>query len=183
MRRKAYVEPYQGTDRTVEAMEQLIAGPHGELSLELRAELEDVIRHLNPRDRLSQLAAVYNWFRRRYHFVRDPLQIEHVKTPRRMLREIQEHGRAVGDCDDASTFMAAAARLLGIPAGVARTSFVDRALSGREGPFTHVLALGVDQFGRSIVVDPVAGPRARKMLSQIKQVKKSAIRKSGTGWE
>jgi len=170
-------EPYGGTSRTVEAMDQLARGERGALALELRLAIEDVIRYVRPRDQLSLLAAVYNWFDRRYHFVKDPRDVEQVKDPVRLLREIRRFGRAVGDCDDASTFFGGAARTLGMDARLVRTGFrptTPRQQMGDEtGRYTHVLAVAYDQYGRPIVLDAVAGKRTPKMLRRVKQYAKS----------
>jgi hypothetical protein len=170
-------EPYTGTKRTVEAMEQIARGERGALSLELRLAIEDIIRYVRPRDQLSLLAALYNWFDRHYHFVKDPRDVEQVKDPVRLLREIGRYGRAVGDCDDAATFIDGGARSLGMDSRLVRTGFRDptpeQQMGSDKGRFTHVLAMSYDQYGRPIVIDPVAGRRTPKMLKRVKQYAKS----------
>jgi len=154
-------------------MEEVARGQRGALSLELRLAIEDIIRYVRPRDLLSLLAALYNWFDRHYHFVRDPRDVEQVKDPVRLLREIQEFGRAVGDCDDASTFFGGSTRTLGMDARLVRVGFRDptpgQQLGDETGRYTHVLAVAHDQYGRPIVLDPVAGKRTPKMLKRVRQ--------------
>ncbi len=158
-------------------MEQLARGRRGALSLALRLAIEDVIRYVRPRDQLSMLAAIHNWFDRRYHFVRDPRDVEQVKDPLRLLYEIRKYNRAVGDCDDASTFIDGSARTVGIDSRIVRTGFRPltpaQEMGDERGRYSHVLAVGYDQFGRPIVVDPVAGKRTPKMLRRVKQYAKS----------
>jgi transglutaminase-like putative cysteine protease len=169
--------PYSGTGRTVEEMERLARGPRGELSVELRLALEDVIRYVRPRDQLSLLAALHNWFDRHYHFVKDPKGVEQVKDPVRLLEEIESLGRAVGDCDDASTFFGGSSRALGMEARLVRVGFRDptpeQQMGSEGGRYSHVLAVVYDQYGRPIVVDPVAGRRTPKMLKRVRQYAKS----------
>jgi transglutaminase-like putative cysteine protease len=165
-----HVEPYQGTDRTVQAMEQLAAGPRGEQAIPLRLVVEDIIRHIPARDQLSQIAAIYLWFRPRYTFVPDPPKVEYVKDPMRMLAEIAHRGRCLGDCDDASTFFLAAPRTIGIQTRLARAGF-RKPVNGRKPSLTHVLAVARDQHGHGIVLDPVAGVRTREMLGRITRMK------------
>lgn len=170
-------EPYAGTGHTVEAMERLARGRRGELSVALRFVLEDIIRYVNPRDQLSLLAALYNWFDRHYHFVKDPKGREQVKDPVRILAEIIRKGRAVGDCDDASTFLTASSRALGNEARLVRTGFRDptpeQQMGSEAGRYSHVLSVSYDQYGRPIVIDPVAGRRTPRMLKRVRQFAKS----------
>lgn len=158
-------------------MEQLARGPRGALSLELRLAIEDVVRYVRPRDQLSLLAALLNWFDRHYGFVKDPRDVEQVKDPVRLLREIQRLGRAVGDCDDASTFLDGSTRTLGMDSRLVRAGFRDpppgQQMGDEHGRYTHVLAQSYDQYGRPIVLDPVAGRRTPKMLKRVRQYAKS----------
>jgi transglutaminase-like putative cysteine protease len=159
------VQPYRGTTDTVREMTRLAHGPRGELSLKLRSTVENIVRGVRPRDRLSQLAAIYDWFEPRFYYINDPVQVELVKDPERLLEEIAKHGKAMGDCDDASIFFYAAPRTIGIPTQFARVGFKDRPMAGK---YTHILVVATDQYKRPIVLDPVAGPRTASMLSKVK---------------
>jgi transglutaminase-like putative cysteine protease len=170
---KVKSEPYKGTDVTIQRMWRLIKSPRGELSLKLRLKVEDIIRGINTRDRLSQIAAIYNWFDKHYTFVNDPIEVELIKDPERILEEIEKTGRVLGDCDDASTFLAAAVRSIGIPATLIRVGFHKKPLGKSEGPYTHVYTRTVDQYNRPITLDPVAGKRTPSMLGRIKQIKEN----------
>lgn len=163
--------PYGGTDRTIAEMYRLAGGQRGELSLELRTVVEDIVRHIKPRDKLSQIAALYYWFDARYHFVPDPTEVELVRDPEKVLEDIRTHGRFAGDCDDAATFLAAALRTINIQMKIVRVAF-RRPTAGRpEGPYTHVLTKALDQYGRWIPLDPVAGQRITGMVGRVKQVR------------
>jgi Transglutaminase-like superfamily len=164
------IEPYTGTDRTVQAMEEMASGKRGEQAIPLRLVIENVIRYVPPRDQLSQIAAIYHWFLPRYTFVPDPPKVEYVKDPMRMLGEIAQRGRALGDCDDASTFFLAAPRTIGIHTRLVRAGF-RKPVNGRQPALTHVLAVARDQHGRGIVLDPVAGVRTREMLGRVTRMK------------
>jgi len=157
-------EPYSDTTGTVARMMELARGPRGELSLRLRMTVEGIVRYVQPRDRLSQLAAIYDWFDKHFRYVNDPLGVELVKDPERLLEEIAEHGVAVGDCDDASTFLYAAPRTIGIPTEFTRANFK----AGQS--YSHVFAMAQDQHGRWIVLDPVAGPKTGEMIGRIKSM-------------
>lgn len=162
------VEPYAGTDRTVVLMEQLASGERGELSVPFRLFIEDIIRHTRERDQLSQLAAIYTYFRNHYTFFPDPRKVELVKDPVRMTAEIIHRGRCVGDCDDASTWLLAAPRTIGIHTKLVRTGF--QRGEGRS-PLTHVLTVARTQHGGWVVLDPVAKKKTREMLGRITRFK------------
>ena len=157
--------PYTSTTDTVRRMDQLASGSRGELSPKVRLTVENVIREVEAKDRLSQMAALYDWLKAHWSYVNDPIEVELVKDPERILEEIEKHGRALGDCDDASTFLVAACRTIGIPATFTRVGF-DGSLGDS---YSHVYAVATDQHGRQVVLDPVAGPRTREMLGKAKK--------------
>lgn len=156
-------EEYLGTDRTVEAMEELARGARGEQYVPLRLLVEGLVREIKERDKLSQIAAIYHWFRAHYTFVADPLNKELVKDPARMTVEIIRFGRTLGDCDDASTWLLAAPRTIGIETSLIRTSFAP----GGGSNYTHVLTAARDQYGRAIILDPVADTHTKEMLGRV----------------
>jgi transglutaminase-like putative cysteine protease len=128
--------------------------------------IEDIVRDLPPKDRLSQMAAIYDWFNRHWTYLNDPVEVELVKDPERLLEEIAQKGRALGDCDDASTFLYAACRTIGIPARFARAGFTRGPLADGS-KFSHVFVVCPDQHGRKVVLDPVAGRRTTEMLGRV----------------
>jgi len=159
---------YRNTDDTIRRMYELIEGPRGELSLELRYAVEGIVRGIRARDRLSQLVAIYNWFDARYTFVNDPRQVELVRDPLAILEDIKQHGRFLGDCDCASTFLGAAPRTIGIPTKLARAGFRRIPPNQLRGRYSHVLVTAPDQFRRKIVLDPVAGQKTGEMLGRVR---------------
>ena len=150
-------------------MAALARGDRGGRSLELRLAIEDIVRHVRPRDRLSLMAAIYNWLDRHYHFLPDPKRVEQVKDPLAFLTDVRRRRRVVGDCDDASTFLAGAGETIGMRVDLVRAGFRPSQM-GADGAYTHVLAVAYDQYGRPVVLDPVAGPRVRRMLQRVRQV-------------
>lgn len=67
-------------------------------------------------------------------FQYDPPDVELLRTPRAMLREIELHGVTEGDCDDVATLGAALGLAVGIPARFVLLSFTPA------GPYEHVYA-------------------------------------------
>jgi len=169
------ISPYSGTQRTVDAMLKLADGPRGAQSLRLRQLVESIIRDIDPRDKLSQLAAIYHWYEAHHTYTYDPIPTELVRDPVRVLEDIEENGRFLGDCDDAATFITGASRSIGIRAYPVRVGFrkpMTYQLGGVSvkgpAPYSHVLAVAHDQYGRTVVIDPVAGDRTWKMLRRTK---------------
>jgi len=151
-------------------------GHRGAKSLRVRRVVENIVRDVEARDALSHLAAIYNWFNARWYYLKDPVPSEMVSDPEQILDEIEEHGRFLGDCDDAATFIVGAARAIGIKAIPIRVGFSKGAvvkIAGRRvrlpAPFTHVLAVARDQYGRVVAIDPVAGVRTWRMLRRTKR--------------
>lgn len=87
------------------------------------SELED-IRALSrriteqARNDLERIVRIFYWVKSHLHYTRDPLDIELVKHPSRMLREIEAGGYARGDCDDYTVLMGSLLEALGIPTRV-----------------------------------------------------------------
>ena len=163
--------PYRGTSDTVANMVKLAMGTRGGASPELRLWLETLVRKVRPRDKLSLMATVYNWFMSHYHYMWDPVDNEYVKDPLRVLEEVQAEGIFVGDCDDATTFLVACLRCLGIPAAPVRVSFKNPPEGQLEGPYSHVICAARDQYKRMVVLDPVAHHRTETMLGRVRQAR------------
>ena len=134
--------------------------------MKLRMTVEDIVSGVEPRDRVSQLAAIYAWFNDHFHYINDPVEVELVKDPERLLEEIERRNVAMGDCDDAATFLFAAPRTIGIPTEFLRVGFKANAPMG--GRLTHVLVCATDQYGRRVLLDPVAGKRVPNMVERVK---------------
>lgn len=162
-------------------MLQMADGKRGAQSVRVRMAVEDIVRHVHPRDTLSQLAAIYYWYMAHHHYMKDPVPAEMVKDPQRVFEEVEKSGLFLGDCDDAATFLTGASRSIGIKAVPVRVGFrKPRAVTlgsvrGRPvratlpTPFTHVLAVARDQYGRTVVLDPVAGSSTDRMLRRTKR--------------
>jgi transglutaminase-like putative cysteine protease len=120
---------------------------------------------VNQRDKASQIAAIYYWFKPRFTYLYDPIQNELVKTPQRIVTEIGQKGKACGDCDDATCFFLAAFRSIGIQCQPVRVRFQ------AGGDYSHILTVAWDQHGRKLYVDPVASYKTPKMLGDAQVLK------------
>lgn len=154
--------PYIGTEQTIKEMRRLALAAQTEWPL--RQVVEQVCRHLRPKDYLSELVALHHFVCRRVRYQRDPLTVELVKTPEATLRT------GVGDCDDMATLLAALSLLSGAKARFVTVGFRPR------GPFTHVYCEALDpRTGRWVALDPVAGVRTAEMLGRVRELKTSLV--------
>ena len=172
---------YRGTGRTLTAMGQAAMGTRGAQSLGLRLAVEEIRRGVTQRDLLSQIAAIYYWYLAHQSYVRDPLPVELVRDPMAVIEAVQRHGRFLGDCDCAATFITGALGSIGIQARPIRVSFVKprwvsqrgplggTSLKLQHAPYSHVLVEARDQRGQKVAVDPVAGLRTARMLRRTKR--------------
>lgn len=185
------ITDYRGTPQTVVAMLEAARGPRGEKSFRLRERVERVISGITPRDYWSEALAIYYWVcGPTFRYTRDPVRVEQLKDPIRMLDEIDAHGVTLGDCDDLATFIVASLGAIGQRARIATVGFRSfsrepdpvfwneptlRLMTSKHprlpGPFTHVFAQAKKPKGGWVTLDPVAGPRTGEMQKRVKQLR------------
>ena len=186
------IERYQGTPQTIKKMVDISDGDHGQKSFKLRERVEDIIYRIRPRDYWSECLAVYYWTcSPLFRYTRDPLRVEQIKDPLRILWELDKRGVACIDCDEFATFIRACLGTIGSKCRFLTVGF--RPTKGKRsdsrlfddpifnlissphprlpGPFTHVFAQATKPKGGFVTLDPVAGPRTQKMHNRIKQVR------------
>ena len=159
-------EPYRGVTHSVAAMDKMAR--EGQIHPIVRRYAEEVIRKVYPKDYLSELAALYYDACRRFRYTRDPAEREYVQHPVMILRN-----RSI-DCDDFAVMLRSALGALGLSVGN-QMEFVTAGfkVGAPEGSrYTHVFLRCFDnKSGRWVVLDPVAGPTTREMLSKVKVFK------------
>jgi len=153
---------FTGSPDTLNLMREQSWGAHGEHSLVVRAVTEEVVRDIWPKDYLAEILAVRNFVTQRLRYVNDPLHIEAVKTPERLVREIREYGVAAADCDEIAELIATMALQLGREAEFVVVGF------GAPGDYSHVFArVKEPKTGQWIIADPVAGSDERTMAERV----------------
>lgn len=138
----------RGTEQTLRHMHRLVVRAQRQATVIEWAQ--SVVRRVRERDRDGEAAALLAWVRSHMRYTRDPLDAEVVKTPGAMLREIQRHGIATLDCDDASVLLAAGLAAVGLP-----FEFVVVGRSGQRGPFSHVLVRYLSPRRGWVTMDPI----------------------------
>jgi transglutaminase superfamily protein len=183
---------YTGTPATVLEIYRTALGPHGANSWQLRKFVESVIRGVRSRDYVSEMLAIYYLAcGPRFRYTHDPLQVELVKSPEKMVYEIKQNGVTLGDCDDLACWIISALSVAGIPGRLGtgafdfkpelasqlgmerpeRLGFALQGLGRAQGPFTHVWSEGMRPDGAWVILDPVAGPDATQMRRRLRQVR------------
>ena len=124
----------------------------------LRLHAAGLATRADRKDYLGQLERIYNDFLKRWRYVRDPLGLETVATTGRAVWGIVggsfarpgEYGH--GDCDDATTYIGAAARAIGLPVRIVTMSPPGRLTPSHVYPQIKIPKIGW------ITADPVAHP-------------------------
>ena len=143
-------------------MVKAVQGPRGEQSMLVRTVTEEVVRGLQPKDYLGEILAIRYWVTEHIRYVNDPLHVEVVKDPQRIVEEILANGQAAEDCDGIALLIAVMCLLVGRVVEFVVAGF------GEPGHYTHVFVRVLEpRSGKWIVCDPVAGSDERGMLDRV----------------
>jgi len=158
--------PYDGVEYTINDMRKLVQDAlTREQAPELRKLVESIVAQVDPKDYLSEVAAIYYYVLKNVRYTRDPKHIELVQHPYLSLQP-QAWDRAAGrrgsqiDCDELACVIAAMIMVVGNSA-----EFVTISTSHAQG-FHHVFCVAKTQDGQRIVLDPVPGPFTTEMIQQ-----------------
>lgn len=166
---------YLGTPQTVSTMVRLALGPRGEQSPLVRRHAEQIVSNIRPKDYASELMAIFYWWCRAGRYTRDPLHVELLKDPERLVVDAM-NGHLVCDCDEFALGIATDCMVIGAPAQFVTVGFKPR-LPGQPETYTHVFCRAQDpRTGTWWILDPVAGVRVEPMLKRVKQFKIYDIR-------
>jgi len=153
---------FEGSVTTLTHMVEVAQGLRGEKSPMVRKFAEHVIGQITPKDYLSEILAVNNWVTKKVFYVNDPLHVEYLKDPQRLLEEIQIKSYTRGDCDDIACLIATMCLTIGRKADFVVVGF-------SPDTFSHVFCrVWEPKSGKPIVCDPVAGDQIGKMLRRVK---------------
>jgi transglutaminase-like putative cysteine protease len=132
----------------------------GSMDFSVREVAEKITRHIFDHDFMSEYTAIFHWVQRNIRYVRDPILVEHVQTPRATL-QIRS-----GDCDDISVLIAALAGAVG-----GRSRFVAGAFKKHPDgtpKLEHVwVELHEPRSNSWVVLDPVPGRKLNQMLGKL----------------
>lgn len=161
-------EPYRGTDHTVAKMIQLVKGDRGERSTKVRRHAEQVVSHIRPKDYVSEYIAICRWWGNAGRYTRDPLHVEMLRDPERLVDDANA-GKLAVDCDEYAVAIGCGCLVVGGRIQFVTVGFQPR-LPGQRKVHTHVFVRAQDPKTKTWwVLDPVAGRRTANMLSRVKQ--------------
>lgn len=156
---------YRGPRDTLELMARHALGPYGEKSILVRRFTEWVVGQVHPKDYVGEIVAVrcslVQWSPRFPHvpmlrYTSDSRHVETVRTPERMVKDIQQNGFTTIDCDEYACLAAAMLLHIGREVEFVAMGFAPRSLS-------HVaVRVKEPKSGQWILLDGVAGPRERE---------------------
>lgn len=162
------VKPFSGAEDTLRSMADAALGPRGEQSFPVRQFAEWIVRDVAPKDYLGEIVAVRNAFVQPspmrpgsalVRYTNDPLHVELVKDPERLVDEIAAHGSTLADCDEIVCLAGTCLLQLGREVEWVALGFG----SGPGAQLTHVgLRAKEPKSARWIWLDGVAGPRERE---------------------
>lgn len=167
MRSLSYKPPttlagFQGHPDTLRAMVRAVQGVRGEQSILVRSVTEEIVQHLQPKDYLGEILAIRFWVTEHVRYVNDPLHVEIVKDPERLVEEVIARGQASGDCDDIASLIGTMCLQVGRVVEFVVVGF------GEAGHYSHVFVrVKEPRSGQWIVCDPVAGTDERGMLDRV----------------
>lgn len=158
---KPWLSSFKGTSDTIALMLAYARGNEGEQNARVRQWAETIVRQIAPKDYLSEILALRGWCTSPHlRYTNDARHVEQVKTPFRILSEIESTGVSLVDCDDIACLLAALGMSLGRAAAYTMAGF-----SRSDPQMTHVFCrLQEPRSGVWIVCDPVAGTREQEML-------------------
>ncbi len=133
-----------------------------------RRFVEWCCQNVASKDYLSEYLAVHYCLLARCRYMRDPKTVELVKAPYLVFDEILRGGTPSIDCDDFAACEEAAILSLGGSVQLVTVAFHDMFYEGRR-QYSHVFARALEPRSKTwVILDPVAAPREREMLSQVK---------------
>lgn len=103
-------------------------------SREVIQTANDIVAPLPPRDKRSQIDAIWDFLLHRFRYVSDPVGVELLRDPASSLHSINTKGYTQGDCDEAAMDAAS----LGMANGIA-ARFRSLAFGSPTAPYTHVI--------------------------------------------
>src|SRR5690606_31993173 len=106
MQAPVWLTSFKGSADTLKLMQRQVWGERGEKSLIVRQMTEHIIRGLHPKDYLSEILALRNWCTTELRYTNDPLHVEWIKDPQRLVEEYIQHGKALADCDEIAELIA-----------------------------------------------------------------------------
>ncbi len=125
----------------------------------VRRFAETIVEEAGPDD-FSKAQAVYDFILRNTFYLKDPLDVELLKTPHLMLNLIESGANPGLDCDDLTILSLTLLKVVGIPVALRAVSTT----SDRE--FSHIYGLFRDKQRGWVPIDLVVGFKGGQVGSE-----------------
>jgi transglutaminase-like putative cysteine protease len=102
-----------GIYQTVSTLKGLINQALADPSAAIRLRAEDILGPVTERDEMGEVSAIFEFVQGSLHYVDDPSDIELLKNPVLIDQSVTSQGYFMGDCDDASGYLAALLKSVG----------------------------------------------------------------------
>ncbi len=102
-----------GIYQSVSALRGLINDSLRDPNAAVRMRAESILGPIAEKDEDGEIGAIYDFVTTALHYVDDPSDIELLKNPILIDKEVSETGAFMGDCDDASGYLAALLKSVG----------------------------------------------------------------------
>lgn len=102
-----------GVYQTVSAIKGLINHSLVDPQARIRLRAESLLAYAPERDDVAEVESIFNFVQNALHYIDDPVEIELVKSPLLIDQAISDSGYFMGDCDDASAYLAALLKSVG----------------------------------------------------------------------
>jgi transglutaminase-like putative cysteine protease len=102
-----------GIYQTVSALKGLVNQALQDPTGAIRLRAESLIGGVAEKDDMGEVSALYNFVVQSLHYVDDPFEIELLKNPILIDKSITDTSSFMGDCDDASGYLAALLKSIG----------------------------------------------------------------------
>jgi hypothetical protein len=158
---------YHGAPQTIAVMQR--AALEDQREFDTRRLAESVCEHLDSKDYASEYLALYNFLLQRTRYMRDPRRTELVRAPYIISRQIMGGFRPSIDCDDMSTWLAAAMMAVGGQPEYMTVAFAKILDYDGRQQYSHVFCRVLEPRAKiKIVLDPVAAEKTPQMLRRVK---------------
>lgn len=102
-----------GIYQTVSQLKALINQALQDPGAAIRLRAEEILAPVTERDETGEVTAIFDFVQNALHYVDDPTDIELLKNPLLIDRSVASSGTFMGDCDDASGYLAALLKSVG----------------------------------------------------------------------
>lgn len=142
-----------GIFQTVNRMKALVYSSMRIPSQPIRVRAENLLHYVQERDEVEEIRTLFNFVQGHFHYINDPYDIELIKSPEVSDAEIDRTGFFMGDCDDASTYLAALLKSVGYQPYFALAAPTDTGSFDLSHVYVKVVIPSLDQW---VTLDPTA---------------------------